>query len=585
MTTTATTKNARSGARLHQSLEFLASRSTSIAVASALLLSACSTPLDPRIDGEFQEAAYITKRPVVRPVRSLSSFSESLMCMDHMLRAAQMPTTLLTSKAFIDYTGKVSVGTKEMIITALSQMSRVSNAFRFVDYEVNIVQQDTVQNLTTILLNNNQMQLQRPALYISGAITFVDQNVISNNQNIGLSGERVDLGHSKSRTGTIVGMEMHLGDFRTRTLIPGIDSANEVVIGGGSRGVDLGGRIGTYGVTFNVGRDYALGTGGAMRTLVDLATIEVIGKWARVPYWQCLTLDQTHPNFQREMREWYEASGGLGQARLVQTSLIAQGYLPPGTELSDVKSRTVRSALARFQVDNGIVPTGTLDFPTYEQAMRHFVTLDSNGKLQQVGWTPSGPGGAATTEKSYMAYLPVKPREISLATAESAPPLVDLRIENPLPAAMSSAVFEVGEQIFLSATVSRASHMYCYYADAAANVLRLSPNKVNPNSLLRSNETLRLPDWLVPNPAFVMDASQPGTEQVACFATDEDVMDKLPAPLQGPGVVTIPGFRSIADVEKAFSHALGDQPVTKSQVEWRIVPKRVQPAPPPQPKS
>ncbi|WP_226858450.1 hypothetical protein [Diaphorobacter aerolatus] len=156
--------------------------------ASVLFLGACSTPMDPRKDASYHETAYTTDRPVVRPVRSISSFSDSLMCMDEMLRAAQLPTTLITSKQFTDYSTRVPVGIKEMIITALSQMSRRSNAFRYVDYEVNIVQQDTVQNLTTILLNNNQMQLQRPALYMSGAIAFVDQSVMSNRNDAGLSG-------------------------------------------------------------------------------------------------------------------------------------------------------------------------------------------------------------------------------------------------------------------------------------------------------------------------------------------------------------------------------------------------------------
>nr|WP_240933363.1 DUF4384 domain-containing protein [Diaphorobacter sp. HDW4B] len=534
--------------------------------------------MDPRKDAAYQETALLADRPVIRPVRSISSFSDSLMCMDEMLRAAQLPTTLITSKQFTDYSTRVPVGIKEMIITALSQMSRRSNAFRYVDYEVNIVQQDTVQNLTTILLNNNQMQLQRPALYMSGAIAFVDQNVISNRRDAGLSGPRIDLGVSDSRSATVIGLEMHVGDFRTRTLIPGLDSANEVVIGGGGQGLDLAGRIGTYGVTFNVGRDYAQGAGGAMRTLVDLATIELVGKWSRVPYWQCLTLDQTHPDFQRQMRDWYLESGGVAQAKLIQSSLIAQGYIAPGTEMLDKDSRELRDALSRFQTDNGLVPNGTMDFRTYERALNRFVVLDNSGRMQQIGWTPSGPSGGAPETKTYAGYLPVKnAKELQLASTTALERDIDLQIKNPLPPG-EKPTFEVGEQVFAAATVSRASHVYCYFNDAVGNVMRLTPNNVNPNSLVSANTVLRLPDWLVPNPAFIMDASQPGTERLACLATAEDVMDKLPAPLQGAGVVNVPGYRSIEDVEKAFRHALGDEPFSKAEVQWRVIPKRAQPA-------
>jgi hypothetical protein len=267
------------------------SRSSLLPLIAAVLASGCGTPMNARDDAAYQAQAYVADRPVVRPTRSISSFSESLVCMDHMLRSAELPTTLVTSKQIPDYSAKVAVGTKDMIITALSQMSRLSNAFRFVDYEVDIARQDTVQNLTTIMLNTNQVQLQRPALYISGSIAFVDQNVLNNHFEVGASGRRLDAAYSKNRNATIIGLEMHLGDFRTRTLIPGMDSANEVIVGAGGQGLDLSGRIGSYGVQFNIGRDYNLGAGAAVRTLVELATIELIGKWARIPYWQCLTLE------------------------------------------------------------------------------------------------------------------------------------------------------------------------------------------------------------------------------------------------------------------------------------------------------
>src|SRR5690606_22210185 len=121
-------------------------------------------------------------------------------------------------------------------------------------YEVELARQDTVQTLTTILLNNNQLQLQRPGLYFSGAISYLDQNVLSGHADFGTSASRLETGYSRSRNAALVALELHLGDFRTRTLIPGLDSANEVIIGTGGEGLDLAGRIGSYGVQFTIGR-------------------------------------------------------------------------------------------------------------------------------------------------------------------------------------------------------------------------------------------------------------------------------------------------------------------------------------------
>jgi hypothetical protein len=545
----------------------------SLLAAALALLAGCSTPLDARKDAAFQSYASTSDRPVVRPSRSISSFSDSLMCMDHMLREAQLAPTLITSKQLPDYSSRVPVATKDMIITALSQMSRRSNAFRFVDYEVDIARQDTVQNLTTILLNNNQMQLQRPALYFSGAISYVDQNVISNRFDAGTSASRLDTGYSQSRNATVIALELHLGDFRTRTLIPGMDSANEVIIGGAGQGLDLAGRIGSYGVKFNVGRDYALGAGGAVRTLIDLATIELVGKWAHVPYWQCLTLDQTHPNFQRQMREWFDEGGPQAQASLVQRSLVNQGYLRATPEPLPGDSMELRSALGRFQADNGIVATGIVDFSTYERALRNFVTLAPDGTLARIGWGVNGaPETTTVTAAATPGQEPAVPAPIAMAAA-AAPTRVDIQIENPLPAGERPA-FEEGEQVFLSATVTRTSYLYCYFADASGSVMRLLPNAVTPHAQLPANMALRIPDWMTPFPAFIMDAGKPGIEGVSCFAVDTDPLKKLPASLQGPALAALADHHSLDEVHDEFVKALGSQGFARGSVQWKVSPKR-----------
>lgn len=533
----------------------------------SVLLAGCAAPLDARKDAQFHSHGYAADRPAVRPVRSISSFSDSLMCMDRLLRETGMPTTLITSKQLPDYSGRVAVATKDMVVTALSQMSRLSNAFRYVDYEVDIARQDTVQNLTTILLNNNQMQLQRPALYISGAISFVDQNVLRNSVDVGTSASRLETGYSRTRNATVIGLEMHLGEFRNRTIIPGLDSANEVIIGTGGQGLDLAGRIGDYGVQFTVGRDYAQGSGPAVRTLVELGMIELLGKWARVPYWQCLTLEQNHPDFQRQLRDWYEESDPQSRQQLVQRSLIRKGYLPNSAQVLGPQAPALRTALARFQADQGMVVNGVVDFSTYERALSGFVGVDDDGKLARVGWT---------SKNGQSLELPGAVDAAGTQVAV-APRVIDMQIENIM---LDRTAFEVGEQIFLSATVSRTSYMSCYMASAQGSVIRLLPNATNPSGWVTANQALRIPDWMSPQPGFVMDAGSPGSEGVACFAAGTDLSAQLPAAFQGAPFVPVAGMRTLDDVAAALQQAAGAEAVTSQRVMWQVVPRRAAAAAP-----
>ena len=545
-------------------------RLTASLLSVVFLIAGCSTPMDARKDAPFQSYAHMADRPTQRPMRSLSSFSDSLMCMDRLFRDAQIPTTLITSKQIPDFSGRVPVATKDMIVTAISQMSRLSNAFRYVDFEVDIARQDTVQNLTTLLLNSNQIQLQRPALYVSGAVSFVDQNVINNRFDVGTSASRLETGYSQNRNATIIGMELHLGDFRTRTLIPGLDSANEVIVGTGGQGLDLAGRISDYGWQFNVGRDYTQGSGAAMRTLIELAMIELAGKWARVPYWQFLTLDQTHPGFQRQLRDWYdEGSTNVHQA-LVKKSLTSSGYLNAQTRDLPMTHPTVRSALAKYQADQGMVVTGELNFATYERALRHYVTLGEDGQFIRVGWLPDSTQPPVPTVHD--GQVTAAPLGAPLG-AEPDPLRLDVQVENLV---ADKSVFEQGTQIFLSATVSRSAHLYCFMEQSQGGLMRLLPNPINSSSQVSAQQAVRIPDWMVPNPGFVLDAGMPGEESVACFATDSDLMTKLPDSLQGPGLRPVVGMTGMSSVREAFRQAAGTQGFAEQSIRWRVMPRRAQ---------
>lgn len=513
-------------------------------LSTAAFLVGCA-PLDPIKNAEYHAKATEINRPVVRPTRSLSSFSDSLMCMDHLFRETGMGTVLITSKSIPDYSGRIAVATKEMVVTALSQMSRVSNAFRFVDYEVNIAQQDTVQNLTTLLLNNNQIRLQRPALYVSGAVAFVDQQVTNNNFDIGTSASRLETGFNQNKRSTVIGLEMHLGDFRSRTIIPGLDSANEIVIGSGGQGLDLAGRIGNYGVQFNVGREYTQGSGPAIRTLVELAMVELLGKWARVPYWQCLTLEQNHPEFIRQMREWFEDAGDAGRNQLVQRSLWRRGYLPTPSP----SEHEVRDALMKFQTDERLIVTGIVDFSTYERALRNFVTLTPEGKLQRIGWN-TNPDAEQVAQSSPSQSIDV-----------------DMQIENLMAGRES---FTPGEQVFISATVSRTSYLYCYMENANQQLIRLLPNATNNSGWVPANQAIRIPDWMSPTPGFVIDAGIPGRERVGCFASDTDLNQHLPAHLQTQAFKPLQGVASLEDLGEQLRQAAGSKALGQQSLQWQV---------------
>ena len=152
-----------------------------------------------------------------------------------------------------------------------------------------------------------------------------------------------------------------------------------------------------------------------------------------------------------------------------------------------------------------------------------------------------------------------------------APRSLDLQIKNVL---VDRSAFEVGEQVFVSATLSRASYFYCFLQQAEGTVMRVLPNATNPNALMSANETIRIPDWMSPTPGFVMDSTSAGVERLACFATDVDAAPRLPQLFSAPPLIPVPNLRSMDTVIEAFTEKLGRDGYTGASVQWSVVPNR-----------
>ena len=546
---------------------------TSVA-AAALAVAGCA--VSPRDNPEFFQKLPVENRPVTAPIRSISSFSESLRCMDRMLADYGTPSTLVTSKFIPDASGKISVATKDMVITALSQMSRTSNAFRYVDYEVEALKQDTVQNLTTLLLNAGQMRLQKPKLYVSGAISYLDQNVAVDRLGAGVAAPKFEAGFSRDFQGSAFGLELHLGDFNSRTLLAGIDSANEIVVANAARAIDAGGLIKKAGVQFNVSQEVSQGTGPAVRTLVELGAIELVGKWARVPYWQCLAIDQTHPEYQRQLRAWWDEMSGDERIRLFQTALKAAGYFEG--DVNGKPSPKLKVAVRQLQADRGATPSGDLNFETYERLVRNYVVYDGAGTFVRIGWSrdKSGADSFAATAKAKggAAQVANNPEYTPQAVAarQSPPPTIDGLKPGPLGLHVSIGDAErnwaVGDALSLTASVDVQSFVYCYYRDARGQISQVFPNPEQKRLPLQGGRFIQVPDG-IGGSSFALELAREGVESIGCFATKNDVYPKLPAPLQAPGLKTIGGIDDLAQVRAAFERAAGE-PVESRFIQYTV---------------
>lgn len=463
------------------------------------LLSACH----PR-----PETSFDAQQPRTAAVRNIGSFSEALRCMDAMFEAHGKRDIYITTAGIPDATGLIATGTKEMFISAVSRMSARSNAFRFVDYDIT---QLDVQVLSEMVGLRNDFVA--PSYYIRGAITQLDSSVLSSSQSASLSLARIDLGVSSDQVVSVVSMDLNVGRLVTRQILSGLSANNSIAVVRSGRGADVGGLIGKAGLSFSVSLDKSEGFAQAVRNLVELSTIEVLGKLARVPYWECLSIEPTNPAFRREARQWFDLMPPGERSSFVEAALIRSGHLRPG-------SRDLAPAIAHYQADADLVPSGRVDFELY---YRLLASSQARG------------GGTATPVTAAPASLPVP------AAADAAPRLM-------LTTTRSRPAYRVNESMTLRLQPNQDAFVYCYYQDGGGEISRIYPNRFQPDAFLAGHAQVQVP----PAGAFSIRFETPGApEQVACLAADREVGLLLPAELKRQDLEPLP-VRRMEDIVSRF---------------------------------
>jgi curli biogenesis system outer membrane secretion channel CsgG len=476
------------------------------------MLAACQTR---------PETAYDVAQPRTAVVRNIGNFNEALRCMDDMFIAQGKQDIYITTAGIPDATGLIATGTKEMFITAVSRMSEKSGAFHFVDYDPT---QLDVQILSEMV--GLHKEFVAPNYYVRGAITQLDSNVLQSSASAGVSIPGLDAAINGNQVVSVVSIDLNMGKLITRQIMPGISASNSIAVVQSGKGADVGGLIGKAGLSLSVSLDKSEGFHQAVRNLIELSTIEVLGKLTRVPYWQCLSIDSTNPNFRTEARGWFDTMGDAERTRFVSTALNKAGYLQgdaAGPEISD--------AVARYQAENDLVPNGRIDFDLYYRLL----AADARHPAAKPARVAAGADPA-----------PAPPLQApNLAPAG----LVVSSPRGPRP------TYRVGETMAVSVQPNRDEYVYCFYQDASGAVARIFPNRFQPDAFLRAGQQIEVPP--AGQQSFAIRFDKPGgSESVACLGADQEVGLRLPDRLKVADLEPLP-VTGLEDVATAFRSVSG----------------------------
>src|SRR3569623_391452 len=244
-TTSANSDTRRKGAAMNSPLLRRLGIMSVAALLTAGLLLGCSSMgvKQPVLDS----ANKLKVGPKEKPFRSITGFSAALRCMDDLMISNGVRDVSVLVEDLVDQTKKVNAGTKDMLISAVSDMTKRSRAIRLIAYG-----QDS-GNLIGFLAAAERKTAYAivPQYDIKGSISQFDDNIAKKSVEFGLAhGENFNLGYGRSGAATILGVDLTILSTADLSVVSGVTSRNAVLNYKSGKGLDTDANYRKLGIPF-----------------------------------------------------------------------------------------------------------------------------------------------------------------------------------------------------------------------------------------------------------------------------------------------------------------------------------------------
>jgi hypothetical protein len=302
-----------------------------VLVIGSLINSGCTTlqTEDPVLAG-LVEARKATR---TSPTLVITDFTNALRCMDRQFSEYGIKDMHLVVEDLNDKSSNVSANATNLFVNAVLQMNARSEAIsvRAVGDEAKSTAAARAISVRNTLLGQTQSDF-----LIRGSISQFDGSGSNKNPDQRAGSAEAKTGSQGAGAAPLAaGREFSLDLSVLRAadlgLVPGATARNSVLLIAADKGLDAAAGFKKLGINFlsNVSRTEANSL--ALRNLVELSSMELAGKLARIPYWRCLEIPNETEAVKTEIGSWHESMWANGSTEVVayyQQQLNTLGILP-----------------------------------------------------------------------------------------------------------------------------------------------------------------------------------------------------------------------------------------------------------------
>jgi hypothetical protein len=498
--------------------------------AALAALAGCATnePQNPTTAPRANPAPAPAAVPAATPI---AGFAPALRCMDTLLLDYGVRDVTVMVDDLSDAT-KGAAGAKDMLVSVVAAMTQRSRAIRVI-----ATGKEWGNTVNAMAAAKREQFAVVPQYALRGALSLQDNQTTRRG--------------SENLPSALLGIDLTLLTTQDFSVVPGIASRNSAVLFKQGRAFDGRAEMPKFGITFGLNSSSGAIAADATRALVELASIELFGRLARVPYWTCLGMNEAHAGVTAEIQDWYD-SMAVQPAELIkyfQSQLrLRRVYEGP---IDGAANAQLKDGVARYREALGLSREAklSLDFFKAYLAADHvqIATSLAPAPVQVASIAPVPP----------VSYAPLSPA--APANVTSAPPATARPASGVAPASALSLRIATGQDtrrtpgraVQLTIRPSRDAHVYCFMQDENRKIMRFFPNRFQRDSRVLPSEGLKLPGVM----PFEITLPARGTQEtVACFATEQDVLAQLPDSFNAGDFDPLP-VASMDQVKSAFFKA------------------------------
>lgn len=439
-----------------------------------------------------------------------------------MLASYGRKRTLISSTGINDLSKKIYVGADEMLLNAINKTNRKSGSYVFLDqsFEKEVGQLEWLSPTKT---------RRTPQFYFRGAITQLDTNTINDEANLSLDlsnaphpltingGALKSASPSINRGVSIVSVDIHLVSYPDKIVLRGGSVANSMVVTSKTFGTGSSGLIKLTGYNLSITFNRVESIGQAVRNLVELGVIELLGRHAKVPYGQCLNIEPANEKLENAKRNDFLTTPNSAKISQSQDMLKKLGYLK--TSPTGLMDRNTHAAISKFQADKGLIATGNLSFATYSQLLQIFKGYPVNGRNMQT--TPKTK--APLAPKAQGQFLTLKSHK---------------------------SRYMANDTLVIKLKSKSAGYIACFHQAGSGKITQILPHDPKIRLKINSNYRRNLPNN---DDGFELKFEQVGlAENILCTLQDLDTNGVLPFGTELKAFAAIP-VKNLRDIPVEFS--------------------------------